>query len=215
MKNAIIFDLDGTLLNTLGDLTDSVNYALSAFNMPSRTIDEIRTFVGNGIRLLVERAVPKNTEKDMVDKVFDCFKGYYPTHCMIKTAPYDGVIALLKTLKEKGIKTAIVSNKYQQGVDDLAQNMFMGLVDVAIGERAGMKTKPNPEPVNLALSLSGIKKENAYYVGDSDVDVMTAKNSGLDMIAVTWGFKDKEFLQECGATTFIDKPEQLLDFLSK
>ena len=213
MKTTVIFDLDGTLMNTLDDLCDSTNYALASCGFPARTFNEVRSFVGNGIRLLIERAVPANTAKEKVDEVFNIFKSYYLTHSKIKTAPYPGVVDLLKTLKAKGFKTAIVSNKIQAGVDELVEEMFKGLVDVAVGERAGYKTKPDPDLVNIAIDALKIDKKDAVYVGDSDVDVLTAKNSDLDMVAVTWGFRDKDFLIEHGATTFIDTPDQLLALL--
>ena len=213
MKNAVIFDLDGTLLNTLDDLLDSTNYALQCCSFPTRSYEEVRSFVGNGIRLLIERAVPSYATKEEIDKCFNIFKEYYSTHNMVKTAPYVGVIDLLTSLKEEGYKMAIVSNKYQQGVTDLAKNVFNSIVEIAIGEREGYKTKPAPDLVDLALSIGEIEKENAVYVGDSDVDVLTAKNSNLDMIAVTWGFRDKDFLMAHGATRFIDKPEELLPLL--
>lgn len=213
MKNSVIFDLDGTLLNTLDDLADSTNYALERCSFPTRTLEEIRSFVGNGIRLLIERAVPKTATIEQIDECFNIFKAYYSTHNMIKTAPYVGVIELLSALKKEGFKMAIVSNKYQQGVTDLAKNVFNNIVEIAIGEREGYKTKPEPDLVDLAVSLASINKENAVYVGDSDVDVLTAKNSNLDMIAVTWGFRDKEFLKDKGAKIFIDKPEELLPLL--
>ena len=213
MKTTVIFDLDGTLMNTLDDLCDSTNYALACCGFPARTFNEVRAFVGNGIRLLIERAVPANTAKEKVDEVFNIFKSYYLTHSKIKTAPYPGVVDLLKTLKAKGFKTAIVSNKIQAGVDELVEEMFKGLVDVAVGERAGYKTKPDPDLVNIAIDALKIDKKDAVYVGDSDVDVLTAKNSDLDMVAVTWGFRDKDFLIEHGATTFIDTPDQLLALL--
>lgn len=215
MKNAVIFDLDGTLMNTLDDLCDSTNYALSSCGFPTRTYEEVRSFVGNGIRLLIERAVPSGTEKEKVDECFNTFKAYYLTHSKIKTAPYNGVVDLLKTLKEQGYKTAIVSNKIQAGVDELVEEMFNGLVDIAVGERAGYKTKPDPDLVNIAIDYLDIDKKNAVYVGDSDVDVMTAKNSNLDMVAVTWGFRDKDFLKKHGATTFIDTPNELLALLKQ
>ena len=213
MKNTVIFDLDGTLMNTLDDICDSTNYALASFGFPSRTLSEVRAFVGNGIRLLIERAVPPNTEKEKVDEVFSCFKSYYLSHSKIKTAPYPGIIDLLKTLKERGYKIAIVSNKIQEGVSELSEEYFAGLIDIAIGERAGYKTKPDPDLVNIAIDTLKIDKKDAVYIGDSDVDVLTAKNSDLDMIAVTWGFRDRAFLESHGATTFINTPSQLLSLL--
>ena len=215
MKNAVIFDLDGTLLNTLDDLATSVNYALAQCKMPLRQKWEIRKFLGNGIRRLVECSVPQNTDKDSVDKCFAIFKEYYSQHNLDQTAPYEGVIELLRTLKLKGYKMAIVSNKYQQGVTDLNSTLFEGIVQVAIGEREGMKPKPAPDLIELALAQCGIDRENAIYVGDSEVDIATAKNSGLDMVAVTWGFRDKDYLIEQGATVFIDEPSELVSTLEK
>ena len=213
MKNAVIFDLDGTLLNTLDDLSDSVNYALSECGLARREKTEVRSFLGNGIRALVEASVPKGTEKAMTDKCFEIFKAYYKLHSADKTAPYAGVIDLMRVLKDKGIKMAIVSNKFQQGVTVLSQTLFEGIVDVAIGEREGFKSKPAPDLVELACVEAGIDKSKAVYVGDSEVDVATAKNSGLDMVAVTWGFRDRQQLVDCGATVFIDTPDQLLGVL--
>ncbi len=213
MKNTVIFDLDGTLLNTLDDLSDAVNYALEAHDMPTRSLQEVRSFVGNGIRLLVERAVPVGTPAPLIEECFATFRAYYLTHSRVKTAPYEGVLELLRTLKAQGYKMAIVSNKFQAGVDELAQSLFCGLVPVAIGERVGIPTKPDPALVQIALKELGASKEEAVYVGDSDVDVLTAKNAGLDLIAVTWGFRDEDFLREKGATVFAHAPADIPDLL--
>lgn len=215
MKNAVIFDLDGTLLNTLDDLATSANFALSECGLPPRTIGEVRAFLGNGIRYLIDCCVPENTPCEITDKCFAIFKQHYSVHSLDKTAPYAGVLDLLRTLKAKGYKMAIVSNKFQQGVTTLNQTLFESIVEVAIGEREGMKAKPAPDLVNLALSECNIQKENAIYVGDSEVDIATAQNSGLDMVAVTWGFRDKEYLVSCGAKVFIDKPCELVEILEK
>ncbi len=211
--SAIIFDLDGTLLNTLEDLTDSVNYALTSNGFAARTIEEVRVFVGNGIRKLIERAVPKNVSAEAVDSVFETFKNHYLGNMMNKTKPYDGIMELLRMLNERGITMGIVSNKYDPGVKGLNESFFGKYIKVAIGESAGIAKKPAPDTVYAAIREMGIEKENTVYVGDSDVDIATAANSGLDCISVTWGFRDREFLQEKGAAVIIDTPFEILDFV--
>lgn len=210
---AIIFDLDGTLLNTLEDLADSVNYALTSNGFEARTIEEVRVFVGNGIRKLIERAVPKNASAKAVDRVFETFKNHYLGNMMNKTKPYDGIMELLRELNERGIKMGIVSNKYDPGVKGLNESFFSKYIKVAIGESANVAKKPAPDTVYAAIREMGIEKENAVYVGDSDVDIATAANSGLDCISVTWGFRDREFLLKKGAAVTIDTPLEILDFV--
>lgn len=208
-----IFDLDGTLLNTLNDLAASVNAALAACALPPRTTDEVRSFVGNGIRRLIDRSVPKETEKDLTDDVFARFKEHYALHCADRTAPYDGIIALLEALRARGIKTAVVSNKADFAVKELCSRYFDGLLDEAIGEREGIKIKPAPDSVNEVLSRLGVSPENAVYIGDSDVDIQTAKNACMDCISVCWGFRSKDFLHENGAEVIAERPEQLLEMI--
>lgn len=211
--STIVFDLDGTLLDTLEDLRDSVNYALGKNNMPERTLDEIRSFVGNGIRKLIERSVNCGADDPKTDAVFDDFKEHYVKNCRNKTKPYDGILPMLEKLHSMGYKLAIVSNKADAAVKLLADDFFRGLISVSAGEREGVKRKPSPDTVNEVLKELGEKKENAVYVGDSDVDVKTAKNAGLTCISVLWGFRDKEFLTENGAETFISSPEEIFDLL--
>ena len=206
--STVIFDLDGTLLNTLEDLTDSVNYALCSMNYPGRTIEEVRAFVGNGIKKLMERAVPEGTLESGVDKALDYFKEYYAKHNQDKTKPYDGVIELMSKLKARGIKMAIVSNKIHSGVIALRDEFFKD-IDVAIGDMPELNRKPAPDSCFLALRQLGSSVEEAVYVGDSDVDLETAKNAGLACISVLWGFRDKDFLVEKGATVFADTPEDV------
>lgn len=208
-----IFDLDGTLLNTLNDLAASVNAALAACALPPRTTDEVRSFVGNGIRRLIDRSVPKGTEKDLTDDVFARFKEHYALHCADRTAPYDGIIALLEALRARGIKTTVVSNKADFAVKELCSRYFDGLLDEAIGEREGIKIKPAPDSVNEVLSRLGVSPENAVYIGDSDVDIQTAKNACMDCISVCWGFRSKDFLHENGAEVIAERPEQLLEMI--
>lgn len=204
-----IFDLDGTILNTLDDLAASVNSALAACALPSRTADEVRSFVGNGIRRLIERSVPEGTDKSVTDDVFARFKEHYALHCADRTAPYSGIIAVLETLRAEGVMTAVVSNKADFAVQELCSRYFEGLFDAAVGEREGIKIKPAPDSVNEVLSRLGILPENAVYIGDSDVDIQTAQNAHMDCISVSWGFRSEDFLRENGAEIIAERPEQL------
>lgn len=194
----VVFDLDGTLLNTLDDLADSTNYALVQFGFPPRSVEEVRSFVGNGVRKLMERAVPTGTDSGRFEAVFDCFKRYYVEHCMVKTGLYPGIADLLHELKMAGYKIAIVSNKLQGGVDELYRHYFQDTVQVAVGERAGIRRKPASDMVEIALQELGVEKDEAVYVGDSDVDVATAAHAGLPCISVLWGFRDRDFLERNG-----------------
>ena len=196
--DSVIFDLDGTLLDTLEDLADSMNYALSAHNMKVRTLDEIRAFVGNGMLNLAKKAVPEGTDEKTINAVLTTFKAHYADHSQDKTKPYDGIIPLLTSLKERGIPTAVVSNKGDYAVQLLMPKYFGDLIDVAIGELEGVARKPEPDTVHLAMKRMGVR--NPVYVGDSEVDVLTAKNAGIDGIFVTWGFRSKNELTEAGAS---------------
>ena len=208
---AVIFDLDGTILNTLDDLADSVNYALSYFGFPVRTIDEVREFVGNGIKNLILRAVPKGTSEQTAEKVLDCFKSYYKEHSAVKTKAYDGINQCILNLKQKDIKIAVVTNKAHFAAVPLCDMYFPDLIDVVIGEREGVRKKPHPDTVIQAMESIGVVSSDCVYVGDSDVDIDTAKNSGMPCISVTWGFRSRDFLLDNGATTIVDTIEQLYD----
>lgn len=209
MKKLVVFDMDGTILNTLDDLKDTLNYALGQYHFPARTLEETRAFVGNGIHKLIERAVPEGTDAQTVEKVFNTFLEYYQIHCMDQTRPYPGIVSLLQSLKEAGLLTAVVSNKADAAVQELCERFFPGLFDFAVGEHEGVQKKPAPDMVQLALRTLGTQASDAVYVGDSDVDLATAKNSGLDSIIVTWGFRDREFLESQGADVFADTPEKV------
>ncbi len=204
-----IFDMDGTILDTLEDLTDSVNYALDHFGFPIHSKEEICSFVGNGIRKLIERAVPSETEPIFVEQVYEGFKKYYKEHCADKTKPYPGIIALLKELRQAGCKTAVVSNKADFAVQNLCEKYFYGLFDIAVGEQEGILKKPAPDSVEKVLKLLGVPKENAVYIGDSDVDIETARNAGMDEIIVGWGFRTCQFLKEKGAKQIVFTPEEI------
>ena len=217
MKNydTVIFDLDGTLLNTLEDLADAVNFVMRANQYPERTVEEVRCFVGNGIRRLMEQAVPKHVIGEEFERVFEEFKNYYTEHCQIKTCAYEGIMSLLSCLYEKRYAMAIVSNKNHAAVCELNDIYFKEYINVAIGQKDGIRKKPAPDTVIQALKELGKDKEKAIYVGDSEVDFATAKNSGMDCALVTWGFRKVEELAEFSPTAFIDKPEELLGVLEK
>ena len=202
-KTTVVFDLDGTLLDTLQDLANAVNYALEQQGMPKRTLEEVRQFVGNGVRLLMIRAVPDGERNPLFEETFALFKEYYGKHCNDNTKPYAGVVELIETLKEKGYAVAIVSNKIDFAVKELNDLYFKGIVPVAIGT------------VYEALKELGKTKEEAVYVGDSDVDLETAKNSGMPCISVLWGFRDKEFLAEHGAERYAKTAEDVLRFVEE
>jgi len=214
MYKTVIFDLDGTLLDTLDDLWISVNEALKAFDLPLRTREEVRAFVGNGIAKLMERAAGK-TDPEMQRGVLESFKRHYGEHCEDKTKPYEGIIPLLEELKARGIRTAVVSNKVDFVLKKLAKSYFGDLLEEAVGENEaeGIRKKPAPDSLLAVMQSMGACTSSTVYIGDSEVDIQTAQNAGIDCISVTWGFKDREFLIENGATLLIDTPKQLLTHL--
>ena len=215
MKKTVIFDLDGTLLNTLDDLADSTNYALSRFGYPTRTIEEVRQFVGNGVAKLIERAIPEGKNNPNFEKCLAIFKENYAQNMYNKTAPYNGIIEMLSNLKSKGIKIAVVSNKFDLAVKELCKKYFEGFIDFAAGENEvqGIKKKPAPDTVISVLNEFNFAPEDAVYVGDSDVDIMTARNVGMPCISVLWGFRDREFLIGHGAQSLIGRPEEIWEYL--
>lgn len=213
--DTVIFDMDGTVLDTLQDLADAVNYALDAFGMPERTIDEVRAFVGNGVRRLLELSVPGGFENPKFEEVFAKFREYYSIHCNDKTKAYDGILPMLRELEKEGYALAIVSNKLDSAVKELNEIYFEGIVKVAIGEVEGIAKKPAPDMVEKALKELGKTKETAVYVGDSDVDLMTAKNAELPCISVLWGFRDEAFLREHGAVCFAKAPGEILKLIGQ
>lgn len=225
-KNTIIWDLDGTLMDTIEDLKNAVNYALRTNGMEERTLNEVRQFVGNGVRRLIELAVPESMERgkrnpDLFEKVFTDFKTYYVEHCQDNTGLYEGIAETLKVLKEMGVRMAVVSNKLQQGVTELVNSevhtvgkndalRLCDYMDVSIGERPEVARKPAPDMVIKALEELGVEKNEAVYIGDSEVDVLTARNSGLPCISVLWGFRNMDVLKEYGANTFVKHPMDII-----
>lgn len=207
----VVFDLDGTLLDTLEDLTISTNAALAAHGMPSHPIEHVRRFVGNGIALLIHRAVPAGTPADVEAAVLEDFKRHYGAHCEDHTGPYVGVPNLLARLREAGLALAVVSNKADFAVQELVGRQFPATFDAVLGENeaAGISKKPAPAMVDAALARMGRGRDGLVYVGDSEVDVQTAANAGCPCLSCTWGFRTRGELVAAGATTFVDTPEEL------
>lgn len=214
-KDTVVFDLDGTLLDTLDDLKNSVNYALESQGYPARTKEEIRQFVGNGIVLLIQRALPGGQENPDFEKVLKTFKKHYGVHCNDLTKPYDGIMELLDVLKEKKVKMAIVSNKADFAVKELSEIYFKGIIPVAIGEKEseGIRKKPAPDTVMEALRELESSVEDAVYVGDSEVDFATAQNCKMDCILCEWGFRERSVLEELGGEVFVKRPSEIADII--
>ncbi|MBE6877048.1 MAG: HAD family hydrolase [Ruminococcus sp.] len=209
----IIFDLDGTILDTLEDLFLSTNYALRETGFPERSKEEVRQFVGNGIRKLIERAVPEHTTELQINQVHEKFTEYYARHCADNTKPYPGIPETIRKIRNAGIQTAVVSNKADYAVQTLCADYFPGLFDAVAGEREGIRRKPAPDAVLAVLNALQISAEQALYIGDSDVDIATAENAGMPCISVEWGFRDRAFLLQHGAQKLISAPEELLNLL--
>ncbi|MDD2957718.1 MAG: HAD family hydrolase [Lachnospiraceae bacterium] len=211
---AVIFDLDGTLLYTLEDIADSVNYILKKYGYVEKTPEEIRRSLGNGARRLMKLAVPLGEENKQFEQILLEYEAYYESHCRRKTRPYPGIPKLLEQLKQENIRTAIVSNKGDGAVKALNEIYFSKYMDTAVGERSGMKKKPAPDTVLEALKELGTDREHAVYVGDSEVDFKTAANAGMTCILVTWGFRDKEQLLHLAPDHLADTPEEIFQILT-
>jgi phosphoglycolate phosphatase len=209
----LIFDLDGTLLNTAYDLHASLNYALKTHNLKQITLDETLSLLGNGIDILVAGAIENGKNNPDFEKIYTTFKTYYNNHINDYTVPYDGIIELLKTIKQKNIKMGIVSNKFDEGVKALQKKFFNNLIDNAQGVTESIPKKPSPDAVLKLIQTSNALNETNIYIGDSEVDIETAKNAGIDCISVSWGFRSKEYLQSINAKIIIDKPSELLDYI--
>lgn len=206
---AVLFDLDGTLLDTLEDLKDSVNYIMEKYHFPKRTLDEVRNAVGNGIHKLIERSVPKETDAETIESAFCDFMTYYQKNCMVKTKPYPGMEELLDRLKTDGCKLAVVTNKGNEAVQEMIPHYFGGIFEIAIGTTKEMPKKPAPDTAYFVLEKMHTEKEKALFIGDSQVDVETAKNAGIDSILVTWGFRDRETLIKAGAVNLAGDTKEL------
>ncbi len=208
-----VFDMDGTILNTLTDLKNALNHALRESGMPERTLDEVRCFVGNGIRLLIERGVPANTPVEKIDRVFDCFNRYYALHCADTTAVYDGINEAIAALRQKGVLTAVVSNKSDYAVQELCPRYFDGLFDYAVGVKEDIPKKPAPDMVEQVMRKLGVSRRDTVYIGDSNVDLQTAANTGIDCLSVDWGFRTREELVAAGASVILSNPTQLIPYI--
>lgn len=206
-----IFDLDGTILDTIDDLAISVNYALSVFGFPTLSTSEVADRTGNGVRRLVEESVPANTDKKTTLAVLDVFKQHYFYYCADHTKPYDGIVDMLKELKANGKKLAVVSNKMDSAVQELAKDYFDKIFDAVVGQRDDVRAKPYPDSVDKVIETLGIDESETLYIGDSEVDVQTAINANLDCVGVSWGFRGRQRLKECGAKIVVDKPKDILE----
>ena len=204
-----LFDMDGTLLDTLEDLRDSTNHVLREMGYPERSLEEMRRFVGNGAEMQIRRAVPEGTSKENIAKALRAYRAYYQEHCRIKTKVYDGLLDMLDALKARGVKTAVVSNKPDAAVKKLSEEYFGGRMDYAVGAKEGVHCKPYPDMVDDALKALGETRDGAVFIGDSEVDVQTGLNAGLPVIAVSWGFRSREVVIEAGATVIADDARQL------
>lgn len=209
MYDTVIFDLDGTLLDTLDDLTLAVNHTLRQYNCPMHTKEEIRTFIGNGINRLMKNAAPADTDDDTFNRMFDSFKKYYTAYSVIHTKPFPGILPMLKILQQRGIKTAIVSNKNIEAVQALNEHFFSDYVKIAIGERPRIRRKPYPDTLLEAMKL--LDADKTLYVGDSVVDKQTADNAGVDCVLVHWGYGID--IDSLHPAAIIDRPDELLDML--
>lgn len=212
---AVLFDMDGTVLDTLGDLAAAVNHTLREFSMPERSIAEVAAALSNGAAYLIAHTVPAGTPKELTDKVLAAYAPYYDAHCDILTGPYDGIVPLMEKLRDRGVKLAVISNKQDTAVKPLAEKYFPGLLEIAVGESAEVRRKPNPDAVLAALCHIGVEREEAIYVGDTEVDLQTARNAGMECASVDWGFRTREQLVEIGAEHIFDTVQELEEYLLK
>lgn len=213
--STVIFDLDGTLLDTIDDLTDSVNHTLHMFGWPAKTRDEVMSFVGNGLRRLMELTVPEGPDNPRFEDAVNEQRRFYQLNCNNRTAPYEGIMSLLERLKREGYKLAIVSNKADGAVKELNSIYFEGLTDVAVGESPQVRKKPQPDTVLRVMELLGSSRKESLYVGDSEVDVLTAANAGIDCVSVLWGFRSRKQLLDAGAEVIIENTEELYEYIRK
>lgn len=210
---AIFFDMDGTVIDSLQDIVDAVNLTMRKFDLPEHTPERLRSCVGNGARRLIEQAVPEGTAQVFLDEIMAFYLPYYTAHSCVKTKPYEGIVPMLKELKARGLLLAIISNKPDSSVRLLAEGFFPGLLSLAAGERGGIRRKPWPDMIDRAAGQLKVSKEKCLYVGDSEVDIATARNAGIDCVAVTWGFRSREELERSGATVIIDHPKELIRYI--
>ena len=209
----ILFDLDGTLLNTIEDLAASVNHVMRTYGQPEHSVDAVRQMVGNGVRTLMKRAIPEGEACPTFEEEVALQKEYYLTHCRVATEPFDGIIPLLQECKNRGIMTAVVSNKDHPAVRELCYYFFKDLITESVGNGEGRRVKPYPDSCYEAMMRLAADKAGTLYVGDSEVDAQTAANAGIDCVLVSWGFRSRDLLEQQGAVAVVDKPEELLAFV--
>ena len=210
---AVLFDMDGTVLDTLDDLCDSINHSLAEFSLPQVSREHVRQCLGNGAAFLVSHSIPAGSSPELEANVLAFYKPWYDAHCLIKTAPYEGILPMMQSLKEHGLRLAIISNKPDRAVQELSDAFFPGLLELSVGESPSVRRKPAPDTVLTAASQIGLSVDQCVYVGDSEVDLQTARNAGMDCISVTWGFRDEAQLIEAGASVLVRTPEELESFL--
>lgn len=213
MRKLVIFDLDGTLLYTLEDLMHSVNFSLDLFGYETKTLEEVSSYVGNGVEYLMRQATPRDIDEKEFGLCYACFKDHYSKHCCENTRPYDGIVETLSILKERGVKVGIVSNKFQSAAEDVCEHYFNGLYDVVKGESDDCRRKPAPDGINMICSQYGVDNDEVIFFGDSEVDVKTAENAGVYCVSVLWGYRDRETLTEHGAKLFIENPLDIVDMI--
>jgi len=213
--DAILYDMDGTVLDTLGDLCDSVNHATSQFGFPSVTEKQMAGFLGNGAKRLLTLSCPDGTDEETIEKILAVYLPWYNTHCRIKTAPYEGIVGMMEKLREMGVKQAVISNKPDSAVKPLAEEFFPGLLELAVGESKEVRRKPSPDSVFAAAKQMNVPVERCVYIGDTEVDIETAKNAGMDCIAVTWGFRSPEQLVKSGAGVMVNNADELFEALTR
>ena len=213
-RKLVVFDLDGTLLYTLEDLMNSVNFTLDLFGYRTCTLDEISSFVGNGVQQLMRRALPENITEKEFELSLACFKDHYSKHCCDKTRPYDGIIEVLKVLKSRGIKVGILSNKFQDAAEDVCKNYFDGLYDIVVGESEYCKRKPAPDGINMICDRLNVSKEETIFFGDTEVDIKTGEDAGVYCVSVLWGYRDRDFLSRNGAKLFVSDPLDIVNMLT-
>ena len=215
MTQLVIFDLDGTLLYTIEDLRDSVNYALAKFGMPPVSLESATANVGNGVKNLISLCAPKGTDGETLEEILSAFKAHYKDNMENKTVPYNGIVEMLEKLKEKGIKTAVLSNKFDAATVRLCNNLMPNLIDLPVGERVGVARKPSPEAVNEIIERLGADRNKTVFVGDSDTDIKTGKNANIATVAVTWGYRSRDLLASSGADYMADTVDELTEILIK
>ncbi len=218
-KEVLLFDLDGTLLDTSEDLAAAVNHALSACGYPTRSVKDVQMFLGNGIRRLMELSVPTGTDEDNMLRALELFRAYYASHLCVHTRPYDGISETLRALRASGHKMAVISNKYDAAVRELCRTFFADCIDLAIGdsEGSGMPKKPAPDVLFYAMDRLGVTPDDCIYIGDSEVDVLTAQNAGIPCIGCAWGLRGRKLLEEAGLApeNILDDPAKLADFVPR